>query len=463
VQPAPGKSGLEKHQIELERRQQAAETWHAELSSLYEHAKELGLVGNDQPQPTGIASLVEVFRNLVCRSREQGYAIPGHGSTSEAVTRLQEILVEEEAITRDLGDAKRQLSRIELFAGSLSSFRGELAQQAQRVGPVGWFKTHLTRNQACPFCGSESDQALQIVKEMGVAADSLAETINRTNAVPDSLEGERAKLLRQIHSLEQQLANHRTLRRELEDESLEASKARQHVTELYRFLGRVEQGIANVDASNLESELVADIERLKRQLDELKAKLDVKARKQRESAALNHVGRLMSSHSEMLKLERCNDLIRLVPNELTLVIENSQGRTYHLWEIGSGENWMGYHIAALLALHEHFETLSSNPVPSFLVIDQPTQVYFPARDDTYDRVTKGKSVSEFDEDSDVARARRIFVALAAAQKKMGGKLQIIVTEHADDLTWGGIDGLFEVENWREGRHLIPTEWGVSSQ
>lgn len=40
---------------------------------------------------------------------------------------------------------------------------------------------------------------------------------------------------------------------------------------------------------------------------------------------------------------------------------------------------MGYHIATLLALHEYFVDLKWNPVPQFLIIDQPSQVYFPEK------------------------------------------------------------------------------------
>jgi hypothetical protein len=45
-------------------------------------------------------------------------------------------------------------------------------------------------------------------------------------------------------------------------------------------------------------------------------------------------------------------------------------------EIGSGVNWVGYHLLALLALHRYFIE-KRRPVPAFLILDQPSQVYFP--------------------------------------------------------------------------------------
>ena len=40
--------------------------------------------------------------------------------------------------------------------------------------------------------------------------------------------------------------------------------------------------------------------------------------------------------------------------------------------MGSGENWVGYHLIAHLALHQWF-VQRQRPVPSFLFLDQPVK------------------------------------------------------------------------------------------
>ena len=45
--------------------------------------------------------------------------------------------------------------------------------------------------------------------------------------------------------------------------------------------------------------------------------------------------------------------------------------------LGSGENWVGYHLIAHFAIHKWFVS-QERPVPRFLFVDQPSQVYFPA-------------------------------------------------------------------------------------
>ena len=48
--------------------------------------------------------------------------------------------------------------------------------------------------------------------------------------------------------------------------------------------------------------------------------------------------------------------------------------------MGSGENWVGYHLIGHLALHSWFVE-HARPVPRFLFLDQPSQVYFPPEKD----------------------------------------------------------------------------------
>lgn len=48
-------------------------------------------------------------------------------------------------------------------------------------------------------------------------------------------------------------------------------------------------------------------------------------------------------------------------------------------QMGSGQNWLWCHLLAHLALHKWFVE-KGRPVPRFLILDQPTQVYYPAEE-----------------------------------------------------------------------------------
>ncbi|MEW2574580.1 DUF3732 domain-containing protein [Streptomyces sp. NPDC047070] len=95
--------------------------------------------------------------------------------------------------------------------------------------------------------------------------------------------------------------------------------------------------------------------------------------------------------------------------------------------------------------------LHNRPVPSFLMLDQPTQAFFPAK------IKDATTV----QDADWATVTAYFELLRDVADLNEGGLQIIVCDHANltDHPW------FQesiVENWRpiDGRRkaLIPPDW-----
>jgi Protein of unknown function (DUF3732) len=48
--------------------------------------------------------------------------------------------------------------------------------------------------------------------------------------------------------------------------------------------------------------------------------------------------------------------------------------------MGSGENWVGYHVLAHLPLHKWFRQ-KNRPVPGFIIFDQPSQAHYPPERD----------------------------------------------------------------------------------
>jgi hypothetical protein len=166
-------------------------------------------------------------------------------------------------------------------------------------------------------------------------------------------------------------------------------------------------------------------------------------------------------YAKLLGLERSTDNIRLNLNELTLQFTSMAGRQDHLWEIGSGQNWVGYHIATMLALHEWFLSLPNSHVAPFLVIDQPSQVYFPEAWPNSETPPTGGTPHETAKLSkDIQGVQRIMQALGTSVEKSKASLQIIVTEHAGQITWSGVPNVTIIGNWRDGRDefLIPSSW-----
>ena len=118
--------------------------------------------------------------------------------------------------------------------------------------------------------------------------------------------------------------------------------------------------------------------------------------------------------------------------------------------MGSGENWLGYHLVVHFALHEYFVN-HNRPVPRFLFLDQPSQVYFPRDEEG----NLKESLDDLDQ-GDREKVMRMYKLITKINTDLRGQLQIIITDHADLK-----ESFFKkriVERWRDGVSLIPKDW-----
>lgn len=143
---------------------------------------------------------------------------------------------------------------------------------------------------------------------------------------------------------------------------------------------------------------------------------------------------------------------RLDLGKLTVVFDRPE-RAVPMSRTGGGENHLAYHLSALLALH-WFAAKNHQPIPQFLLIDQPTQVYFPS-EKVY-RAADG-SVEKTEEDADLTAVRRLFAFLVNYTKEEVPGFQIIVTEHANLRDQWFQDALVE-KPWSKPPSLVPEDW-----
>ena len=125
-------------------------------------------------------------------------------------------------------------------------------------------------------------------------------------------------------------------------------------------------------------------------------------------------------------------------------------RPVPMWDMGSGENHVGYHIVAHLALHTWF-ALRERPIPAFLILDQLSQAHFSPDAEPLDGTAREKI------DADRRAVKRLYSLIFDVVESMNGKFQVIITDHPDFSD----DPRFQAalrERWRGGLKLIPEDW-----
>ncbi len=452
---------LKKLQDAYEVRQSTISTIFDDLQSQFVRARELGLLDS---------SLVPLSNWQVddyVRALEAGLArvttgetYLSAGGTANAVDELTASRELEDDLSRQLGRARSRLARIEQLQITSRGYKGELDEQRKRLAGLGWFENTIGSTHGCPLCGSTTDSASRELANLKQVASEAKQLSDRLEGAPVVLDKEAVQTRNAIGELETRLAKVRRRLRVLDDTSTRSAESRQRLPEVYRFAGQIEAMLANYRLADKGTELTKQIVDAKRERDNLGKGLNTQSQRKREEAAMQHITRSMSHYAEELNLERRGDVATInVPN-LAVRVSGSGGREDFLWEIGSGENWVGYHLAALISLHEFFLSRPWSPVPSFLMIDQPSQVYFPERwpgDPKATGLANDRSLRT--DDADIQGVRRIFKTLASAIARTGSRLQIIVTDHAGSITWDGLP-VHVVEEWRAGKgnFLIPQSW-----
>jgi len=446
---------LRRKERELDAQRTASAQWRAELQNWVSEARDLGLLAPElaapgRRDPELLASLEEIITKTSADVQVSDSALDA------AATETAELDREEGAVSLQLAEVKTRLDNMTKLQSAVTDYTGALKKQRDRLQLSRWLRDLAETTQAsCPVCGGAFDHANGELDALCDALANVEATARQLEPVPAAFDKELVHVREQMRRFTDSLKGVRSRRQAVEERSKRIRDERWRRAAVDRFLGRMEQALKVLKAPEGDPAFAAEVAELKARLEQLRAASSDGAARERQKAALQRVSATMARILPGLNAERPNDPAELNIDDLTIRVTGSSGRPDFLWEIGSGANWISYHVAAMLGLHELFLSQKGNPVPSFLVLDQPSQVYFPRK--LAKQATDGDDPTLADED--VAAVRRIFVTLAAATKATTG-LQIVVLDHASSEVWGDVD-VHLVDEWRDGKALVPKNWLAS--
>jgi len=446
---------LRRKERELKDAQEVSARWLADLKAKFSEAQELGLAAKPE-QELSRGQMIERLEEVVART---DLTLSVSTSTiSDALRELSGLEVEEREVSRELTTLRHRLSEMNRMRVGVDQYQDALALQRGRLQLSSWLVSHTDDEADCPMCGSHTDSAK---RKLAVLSERLREVEAEAGVdkeVPAAFDRELQRVTEEVGQTTERLRSVQIRKRALAGRSDEARQRQFAAQRAERFVGNLESALDLHRRLGSDSELVDEVVRLKELVRQLEAELreqDVEARKRRALHAIsNNAGRLLPH----LDVESPNDPISLEINDLTIKVRGTE-RDDYLSEIGSGSNWLSYHLAVLLALHQFFLSQRRGPVPAFLVLDQPSQVYFPKRivarpeDDEVEEVEEPQL-----RDEDVDAVRQAFEVMGRVALDAKGGLQLIVLDHASRDVWGDIDGVVGLPEWRNGVKLVPMAW-----
>ncbi|MDR6303394.1 hypothetical protein GGQ85_001077 [Nitrobacter vulgaris] len=195
-----------------------------------------------------------------------------------------------------------------------------------------------------------------------------------------------------------------------------------------RVVGRISLFLENLATDEELERLLSEDRRLKAVIEDIEGRLGADDSESRLVATLSNIAMHMSGYIKGLNGEFNEFPARLDLHNLTVVIDRP-GRPVYMNKSGGGASHLAYHLAALHSLHR-FAANYKQPIPRFMVIDQPTQVYFPS-ESAYRAAGGSIEQTEEQQDANLDAVRRLFEILARFTTKDVPGFQLIVTEHAN--------------------------------
>ena len=371
----------------------------------------------------------------------------------EETRRIYELEDEIAKLRKERAAANETLQATKLFAEKEDGFTTEAQEQKSRLESIHALPAQSESGEwQWPFApenlGLVTPIAVSLLKEL----QSLDQELVAVAGERPHLHEFTQKLERQILELNQRMRS--------QEEALAASiAANAAIAEMgsrnaaaAKTVGRISFFLETYRPDYEITALSGRVDELQALLAKLEGESGIDDSAERLASICNIISSRIIRYVKELEAEFAEYPFRLDLSNLTVVADRPE-RPVPMIKTGGGANHLAYHLGVMLALH-HFTSNNKKPIPSFLFLDQPTQVYFPS-EQIYK--TASGTVEETERDSDLEKVRNLFAMLHRFATQEAPRFQIIVSEHANLRDDWFQDSIVEVP-WSKPPALVPEEW-----
>ena len=406
---------------------------------LWMEAQGVGLLEGQVPE--SVPALVGILRDIHVDEQKRF-------DVATAVPDIHQLETQEQAMRKAVQEMRKRIHSLREFERSAEIHQDVVSRQRNKLSISELLPTHDV-SKICPVCESESFDPSRHRERLVVTLSSL----EGIHAIPLRVDAKarkaRVRLEKELVPLEEQ---HEAARSKLRAAVASISKNAKYFVadrEIDLLLGRISEYIRTIDMGDMDDD-EEDLDALTEEIESLQNKINsIWMRRKKTQEAVDRKMTTLARRMEV-EFQKGNASISVEDLSIKVQVEPGSDEMTSLAEIGSGANWVCYHLAGILAIHNH---LSQNdcPVPRTLLLDQPSQAWFPEEF----RITKreGELLPKKAEDTD--RVRNIYYLLGEMTAKETFP-QIIVMDHAKFTDSWFVD-MIRYE-WRYGEKLVPEHW-----
>lgn len=323
----------------------------------------------------------------------------------------------------DLQKIDNELLNITLNISSGQSYQNSIIKLSERIPD-----NIKNRNDSCrcPFCNSETHEIHDNLLKLELAEEKLKnelqfidlETTHRLNLLKLDLDNQKNELLLQRKEYLRQ-------KNVLKNKSKMIQQRENINSVIQNKKGRIEDRINRFNNSDLinskraEEKTIEEISILNDKIDGYNINVKLKNAEYIIQSFMNKIVARLDFEETFRPIDLKFDL-----KTFNLYQQMPKEKIF-LSSMGSGANWLACHIGLFLGFHYYFAKMGKKcSVPSFLFLDQPSQIYFP------EKYNVNKPI-------DIEKVEMVYNVLDYAIKEIKKDtdidLQIIVMDHADGL------------------------------
>lgn len=402
-------------------------------ASLISEAKQVGLLNETiEVNYDNYTSILKILKSV-------GEWVPINTETvgMDRLSILQSELIK---LEDELVQLSQDINNAKIFTGETNGFVNEVEHQKIRLSSIGLFEKLDFITDHCPLCSNQLETPLPNINMIRDVIKNLDESIqNVTREKPklrkyiDSLESERERIRENITQIKSEIDGIYT-------QNQDAIMLKDLNSRCAKVIGRISLWLESVEQHDDNTEKEKNIKKIEERICRIDEILDKDSLEERKQSVLSRIAVDMSEWAKELSLEHSENPYRLDMNKVTVIVDKVD-RPVPLKQLGSGSNWVGIHLITYFALHKYFIRLN-RPVPNFIFLDQPSQVYFP---------------SELDKkNTDWDMVGTLYNFIFDRVLELNGKLQVIIVDHANLKN----DAFRKtvIEDWWDEINLIPEDW-----
>src|SRR5260370_27130613 len=281
---------------------------------------------------------------------------------------------ERSRLMREYRDLREEVKAAEEFEREQLEYQKEVALQSGRLRSIELFPADDTPD-VCPVCLSQPKNPTPSQTEIRALLESFQKRLGPVQRQVTNVRQHIVGMYVRLTELRQKINQNWIAL----SAATAASRALAEQEDVYRQRSYVTGRITLYLQSREELFGGEPLEEIfttkKKRIEQLEEELNRAEVLEKQASILNSIGARMSDWGKRLSLEFSTSPLRIDIRRLNVVADTPHGPV-PLDRMGGGENWVGYHLVAFAALHSHFVN-EKRPLPRFLMLDQPSQVYFP--------------------------------------------------------------------------------------